>query len=136
MARKIEDRVIGQVSQAFDKAKEYAQKSNLLDEGLAETHLALAKSSFWCDWDFANCGRSIRKAIQLSPGNSSIHGFNAEYLMATGRLDEALIEAELATKLDPLSLKGKFRIGELHFRSERFIEAIDIFLKFIQMALF
>ncbi len=47
--------------------------------------------------------------------------------MATGRLDEALIEAHLANKLDPLSLKGKFRLGELYYRSERFIEAIEIF---------
>ena len=47
--------------------------------------------------------------------------------MATGKLDEALIEAQVATKLDPLSLKGKFRLGELYFRSERFIEAIEIF---------
>ena len=47
--------------------------------------------------------------------------------MATGKLDEALIEAQLAVKLDPLSLKSKFQIGELYFRSERFIEAIEIF---------
>jgi TolB-like protein/tetratricopeptide (TPR) repeat protein len=115
------------VAQAFSKAKEYAQKTNALDNTVAETHLALATSSFWCDWDFENCGKSIKKAIQLSPGTSSIHGFNSMFLMATGKLDEALIEAQLAAKLDPLSLKSKFHIGELYFRSERFIEAIEIF---------
>ncbi|HEC44679.1 MAG TPA: hypothetical protein ENI20_17830 [Bacteroides sp.] len=115
------------VSQAFTISKEYAQKANLLDDTIAETHLALANSSFWCDWDFENCGISIKRAIQLSPGTSAIHGFNSLYLMATGKLDEALIEANLATKLDPLSLKGKFHLGELYFRSERLIEAIEIF---------
>jgi len=115
------------VAQAFSKAKEYAQKTNSLDDTLAETHLALATSSFWCDWDFENCGNSIKKAIQISPGTSSIHSFNSVFLMASGKLDEALIEAQLAIKLDPLSLKGKFQIGELYFRSERFIEAIEIF---------
>ncbi len=115
------------VAQAFSKAKKYAQKTNALDNTVAETHLALATSSFWCDWDFENCGKSIKKAIQLSPGTSSIHGFNSIFLMATGKLDEALIEAQLAAKLDPLSLKSKFHIGELYFRSERFIEAIEIF---------
>ena len=102
------------VTKAFDKAKDYAEKANLLDENVAETHLALANSAFWCDWDFENCGISIKKAIQLSPGTSSIHGFNSVYLMARGKLDEALIEAQLATKLDPLSLKGKFHLGEHH----------------------
>jgi TolB-like protein len=115
------------VAQAFSKAKEYAQKTNSLDDTLAETHLALAISSFWCDWDFENCGNSIKKAIQISPGTSSIHSFNSVFLMASGKLDEALIEAQLAIKLDPLSLKGKFQIGELYFRSERFIDAIEIF---------
>ena len=47
------------VAQAFSQAKEYAQKSNSLDNTLAETHLALATSSFWCDWNFENCGNSI-----------------------------------------------------------------------------
>ncbi len=115
------------VTQAFTLAEEYAQKTNLIDDSVAETHLALANSSFWCDWDFEKTGNSIKKAIQLSPGTSSIHGFNSVYLMATGKLDEALIEAQLAVKLDPLSLKGKFQIGELYFRSERFIKAIEIF---------
>ncbi len=115
------------VSQAFAKAKEFANKANLLDDSIAETHLALAKSSFWCDWDFENTGLSIKKAIQLSPGTSSIHGFNSLFLMASGKLDEALIEAQLATKLDPLSLTGKFRLGEIFFRSERFVEAIELF---------
>ena len=116
-----------QVTEAFTKAKEYANKTNLIDENVAETHLSLAMSSFWCDWDFENTGNSIKKAIQLSPGTSSIHGFNSVFLMAGGKLDEALIEANLATKLDPLSLKGKFHLGELYYRSERFIEALEIF---------
>lgn len=115
------------VAQAFEKAKEYANMANVIDDRVAETHLALAMSSFWCDWDFENTRRYIRKAIHLSPGTSTIHGFNALFLMATGQLDEALIEASLATKLDPLSLKGKFPLAEIYYRSERFIEAIEIF---------
>jgi len=115
------------VTEAFEKAKEYANKTNLLDENVAETHLALANSFFWYDWDFQNTGKSIKKAIQLSPGTSAIHGFYSVYLMATGKFDDALVEARLAIKLDPLSLKGKFRLGEIYFRSERYIEAIEIF---------
>jgi len=114
------------VSEAFEKAREYANMTNLLDERVAETHLALAKSAFWCDWDFESTGRSIKKAIQLNPGVSNIHGFNSLFLMASGKLNEALIETQLAIKLDPLSLKSKSRLGELYFRSGRYIEAIEI----------
>ncbi|TFH26211.1 MAG: hypothetical protein E4H10_07610 [Bacteroidia bacterium] len=114
-------------SQAFEQAKEYANKSILIDDSVPETHLALAKSFFWCDWDFDKTGSSIRKAIQLAPGTSGIHGFNSIYLLATGKLDEALIEAQLAAKLDPLSLNSRFHLGEIYYRSERYIEAIEIF---------
>jgi TolB-like protein len=112
---------------AFNKAKVYAGKTNRLDENIAETHLALANSFFWCDWDFEHTGRSIKRAIQLSPGTASIHGFNAVYLLATGKIEEALIEAQLATKLDPLSLKEKFHLAELFYRSGRHVDAIELF---------
>jgi TolB-like protein len=116
-----------EVDRAFKKAKEHANNAILIDDHVAESHLALAKSSFWCDWDFEFTGKSIKRAIQLAPGTSSIHGFNSTYLMATGRLEEALIEAQLATKLDPLSLNSKFHLGEVFYRSERYIEAMEIF---------
>jgi len=99
-----------EAGKAFEKAKEFALTSNMMDNDLAETHLSLAKSYFWHDWDFENTGISIKKAIQLSPGTSSIHGFNSLFLMA-----------------DPLSLSGKFRLGELYYRSERFVEANEVF---------
>ena len=92
-----------QADEAFQKAKEYAITSNLIDNGLAETHLSLAQSSFWREWDFENTGISIKKAIGLSPGTSSIHGFNSLFLMASGKMEEAVIEANLAAKL--LALK-------------------------------
>jgi len=46
-------------SQAFEKAKEYANLSIRIDDSVADTHLALAKSYFWCDWDFEKTGSSI-----------------------------------------------------------------------------
>jgi TolB-like protein/Tfp pilus assembly protein PilF len=113
--------------EAFDKAKDYAGKTILLDENIAETHFALANSYFWCDWDFEETERAIKKAIKLSPGTASIHGFNAVYLMAAGRFDDALIEAQLAAKLDPLSLKERFHLGEVLYRSGRYVEAIGLF---------
>jgi len=116
-----------EVDLAFEQAKEHANKALRIDDQVAESHLALAKSSFWCDWDFELTGGSLKKAIQLAPGTSSIHGFNSTYLMASGKLEEALIEAQLATKLDPLSLSSKFHLGELFYRSERYIEAMEIF---------
>jgi adenylate cyclase len=113
--------------EAFEKAREYARQANRIDDSMADTHLALAKSAFWCDWDFGQTGEAMQKAIRIAPGTSGIHGFNSTWLMAAGRLDEALVEAQLAAKLDPLSLNSKFHLGELLYRSERYVEAMEIF---------
>jgi len=115
------------VAPAFEKVRVFAGQANSIDPGVAETHLALANCSFWCDWDFSSTGSSVKQAIRLNPGTSSIHGFYSLYLMASGNLEEALIEAKLAIKLDPLSLKMKFQLGELYYRSEKYVEAIDLF---------
>ena len=116
-----------EVEQAFEQAKHHARQAIRLDDQVAESHLALAKSAFWCDWDFEQTEKAIKRAIQLAPGTSSIHGFHSTYLMATGNLEDALIEAQLATKLDPLSLSSKFHLGELYYRSEKYVEALEIF---------
>lgn len=116
-----------ETDRAFEKAKEHANKAIHIDDQVAESHLALAKSAFWCDWDFELTGRIMKGAIQLAPGTSGIHGFHSTYLMASARLDEALIEAQLAAKLDPISLSSKFHLGELYYRSEKYVDAIDIF---------
>jgi tetratricopeptide (TPR) repeat protein len=121
---------------AFGRAKEYAITSNQIDNSLAETHLSLAQTSFWREWDFENTGISIKKAIGLSPGTSSIHGFNSLFLMASGKMDEAVIEANLAAKLDPLSITGKFRLGELYYRLGKFVEAVEIFDEILEENIF
>jgi len=116
-----------EADRAFQIAKDHANRAIRIDDRLAESHLALAKSYFWCEWDFELTGRALRDAIRLAPGTSDIHGFNSTYLMAIGKLEEALIEAQLAAKLDPLSLSSQFHLGELYYRSERYIEAVEIF---------
>jgi TolB-like protein len=114
-------------NEAFLKAREYAEKSMSIDQSVAENHLALANSYFWHDWDFENTEISIKNAIRLSPGSSAVHGLSALFLIASGRHEDALIEASLATRLDPLSLKEQFQLGEIHYRSGRFLDAIKAF---------
>ena len=56
---------------------------------------------------------------------SSTENIEAYELYLKGRFN--LSKGSLATKLDPLSLSGKFHLGELYYRSERFIDAIETF---------
>jgi len=112
---------------AFDKARTFALKANEIDDGIAESHLALAYVSFWDEWNFKNTCMSIANAIQLSPGSADIHSFNSLCMLATNRRDEAFAEIQKLKNLDPLSLKGSYLLGEYYYRTEKYTEAIKQF---------
>ncbi len=116
-----------EANKAFALAEEYAIKAIELNDSIAESHLSLAYINFWNKWDFKSTSDYINRAVQLSPGTAEIHGFKSSFLLASECFNEALIEAQLAIKLDPLSLRGKYRLGEIYFRSERYVEAIEQF---------
>lgn len=113
--------------EAFAKAKEYALMANEIDSNIAESHLALAYTSFWNDWDFESTFNFISKALYLSPGSADTHGFYSTFLLASSDLKGALNEAKVAIKLDPLSPSGNFRLAEYYYRSGKFKKAIEHF---------
>ncbi len=87
---------------SFGKAREYAHQAISLDDGLYDSHLAMAMVKMYHDWDFSNAEISIRKALQLNPGAGDAHYIYSMYLLSVGRTDEALKEAKLSVQLDPL----------------------------------
>lgn len=74
-----------------------------LNSEMWEAHAALAMRSMdGLDWQGAE--RSIRRAIEASPGSATAHHWYSLMLGYLGRIDEARAEIELAQRLDPLSL--------------------------------
>src|SRR5947199_10198674 len=65
--------------------------------------LGLLRSRY--DWKWDEAAAFFRRAIDLNPGYATAHfWYGFHYLAMTGRLEEALAEAELAVSLDPLSV--------------------------------
>lgn len=87
-------------SEAFQKARQSAQKAVSLDESLAEAHEALGSVKFNCDWDFDGFEKEYRRAIELAPGRSV--GSWATNLTLTGRFDEALALCKRHSESNPL----------------------------------
>ncbi len=48
-------------------------------------------------------GREFRRALELSPGSAEVHHYYGDFLLRTGRLEEALAEGRIALDLDPIS---------------------------------
>ena len=56
------------------EAKEAALKALSLDETLSEAHCALAMVRHYYEWDWPGAEREYRRALELSPGDTSVRG--------------------------------------------------------------
>jgi Tfp pilus assembly protein PilF len=115
-------------AEAFDKARESAQKALSLDESLAEAHAALGLIACEHDWDFATAEKEYRRATELAPGLSA--GSILNYLVCTGRFDEALAIAKREAESNPLE---PWTAAWILYQARRFDEAIVDANKFIEL---
>ncbi|HET6930331.1 MAG TPA: tetratricopeptide repeat protein, partial [Candidatus Acidoferrum sp.] len=85
------------------EARDAALKALQLDPNLAEAHTSLANVRMVLDWDWNGAEGEFKRAIQLNPNYSPAHNWYAHYLVAMGRFDEGVAEANRALELDPFS---------------------------------
>lgn len=99
--------IAGELSPAeyLPKAKAAAQKAVELDGTLSDSHGVLGFIVFWLDWDWQECERHYRRALELNPNNPEVLIYYANLYSNLGRHEEALTMAKRARELDPLNLR-------------------------------
>jgi tetratricopeptide (TPR) repeat protein len=117
----------GQISakKAFPVARRLTEKAFELQGAIAEAHLASGLIAMFYDWNWDQAGRSIRKALEISPGWAVGHHLYALYLSIMGRQEEAVTAMELAHSLDPMSSIMNYALGETYFCARRFHDALS-----------
>jgi tetratricopeptide (TPR) repeat protein len=95
-----------------------------IDDDLADAHAARALLLAVHEWRLADAEPAFRRALALAPGDATARNWYAQYLIATGRRDEALAESRRAIELDPLSLVINTGFGSRLYWARRFDEAI------------
>jgi serine/threonine-protein kinase len=109
---------VAAISQGFDEAMSYAEKSIALDPDLAEGYAArgFLRSSTRTEWEASRA--DFARALRLNPSDAELHRRYARNLLATmGRLPEAVDEARRATEIDPLSAVSWSSLGALYAAS-------------------
>jgi DNA-binding winged helix-turn-helix (wHTH) protein/TolB-like protein/Tfp pilus assembly protein PilF len=111
------------------KAIRFATRALELDEGLAEAHTALASllADYHRNWPEAE--KHFKRAMALNSSYVTAHEWYALYLSCLGRHDEAIVEAERAQRLDPLSLGTNAGLGTRYYFAGRYNRAIEQYRK-------
>ena len=122
------------IQEGFEQAREAAQHAVRLAPDLPEGHIALGLVRQSYDWDFPAAGASLRRALELAPGDANAVRAVAQYTRITGDFDEALALSRKAVALDPLSPHTRRYTGMIELMSNRLDEAAASFQTAIDLA--
>jgi TolB-like protein/Flp pilus assembly protein TadD len=115
----------------IQNAKAAADRALLLDDSIAEAHVAAAMVQFCRARDSEIAGsaeetgiNSLRRALSLNPNLPTAHQRYAWALCARGHLDEAVREMRRAQELDPLSHTNNTALGVILTFARQYREAL------------
>ena len=120
--------------EAMPAAESAARKALAIDPTLAEAHtsLALIRASYY--WEWAEAEVHYLRAIELNPGYATArHWFAVDHLAMLGRMDEAMVQIEIAQQLDPLSPIIREGKGFLFLLTKRYDEALDEYRQMLEL---
>jgi len=112
-------------STAYSNAQWAARKAIELDTNISEAHTVLAQTLADLDWDWKAAEVEFRRAIQLNPSSSAARFAYAHYLEKTGRIQEAITEAETGSRLDPISLDAYDRVAHVYYFSRQYDRGLE-----------
>lgn len=99
------------VSEGFDRARDAARRSLMLEPELAEGHAQLGRVQLTHDRDLGGAERSYARALELAPGSSSVLDGAAVLAYKLGRLQEAMDLYRRVLVQDPLSAAFWHNLG-------------------------
>jgi len=112
--------------ETLPKAKAAAKKALEIDDSLREAHAALAHVIELYDWDWQGAEKEYRRALELSPNDTTAHFWYSEYLAAMGRSEEAFAQSRQAMTLDPLDTAPVEELGFHLYTARRYDEAVRL----------
>jgi serine/threonine protein kinase/tetratricopeptide (TPR) repeat protein len=126
--------------EVIQKAKAAAERALLLDDSIAEAHVATAMVQLYmkdgqpAESDHQAGIDSLRRAIALNPNLAIAHQRYAWVLAAFGPLDDSLREMRRAQELDPLSHVNNIGLGSSLLYARQYYEALEYCYKAAELA--
>jgi serine/threonine-protein kinase len=113
-------------SEVIPQIRAALQHSLALEPNSAETMASLGMFDAFFEWDAAGAERAFHRSLTMKPSLVNVHTWYGDYLMRLGRLDEALSQAETATRLDPVSSPTLLFVGWVRYYRREYPRAIEV----------
>ena len=110
----------------YEEARSSALRALELNPDLPEAYVALADIQSSYDWDWAAAEASLRRALELRPGDTSIRLRLIRLNNALGRRDEAFADLQQVVEQDPLNWGAQRSLATALVVRGRFEEALRI----------
>jgi TolB-like protein/DNA-binding SARP family transcriptional activator len=120
-------------AQGWPAMRAAARRALELDPTLGEAHVAQGMLEFYFEWNWPAAEREFQRAIALNPNDQHAHHMYANYLVAMGRLDEAIAQRMRALDLDPLSIRTGILLGRDYFAAGQYDRAVEQYHRMTEM---
>ncbi len=110
--------------EAFPKAKAAAQEALQIDDFCAEAHASVGLASMSYDRDWTTAEREFQRAIKLNPSYATVRHWYALCLLGLGRSEEAIVQAEKAQSLDPMSAIPNVFLAQCLYLARQYDRAV------------
>jgi TolB-like protein/class 3 adenylate cyclase/Flp pilus assembly protein TadD len=121
--------------QAIPKARAALERALTLDPNLADAHGTLA---YWVlygyDWNWSAAEKEFKLALDLDPSSAETHRRYCDFLDRMGRVDEAMVQADRAAELDPLSVETILEKAFIYRDSRQNAKALEAFQQVVDRA--
>jgi serine/threonine protein kinase/tetratricopeptide (TPR) repeat protein len=117
------------VDEGFRKAREAAMRALSLEPDLAEGHAQMAFIQINHDWDWPAAEHSLRRAMELAPGNDLVLRRAGHFANVFGRIEEAIRHYHSALARDPLNVATWNSLGGAYRAANRLEQAANAFRK-------
>jgi TolB-like protein/tetratricopeptide (TPR) repeat protein len=116
-----------QIDEGYERGRDAARRALDLVPDLAEGHVALGLIFETHDWNWSAADASLRRALELAPGDANALHAAAGLARVLGRLDEAVDLVDKAIALDPLSMRAHRQAALIYAIANRRDDAVASF---------
>ena len=114
------------------KAKAAVNYALRYDDNLGEAYNTLGLIKLKYEWNWQEAENNFVKSIALDPTSAPPHFWYSQLLLLRKDFAKALIEAQKADELDPLSSNNEINVGRIYYYARQNEQAIQVFSPLLQ----